>query len=310
MRYRYNRREFVKFGVTAALSGGWLINTAASAATSRPLLSFSTLGCPDWTLEMIVDFAAANGYDGIEFRGLQRELDLPKIAGFATELRKRVDVKRLKVVDLGSSAELHHPPGAERDRNLQDARSFIDLAAELACPCVRVFPNRLPKEQDREATLNWIANGLSELGFYAAARNVTVLLETHGDLTATADILKVMRSASPPHMRSGSSPRIGLVWDIVNMWSVTKESPAKVFAALRPYIRHVHIKDLRVVDGKERYVLLGTGETPVFEGIDVLKANGYAGYYSFEWEKLWHPEIDDPALALADYPLKMKRHFD
>jgi hypothetical protein len=29
----------------------------------------------------------------------------------------------------------------------------------------------------------------------------------------------------------------------------------------------------------------------------------------FEWEKLWHPELEDPETALADYPVAMKKHF-
>jgi hypothetical protein len=36
---------------------------------------------------------------------------------------------------------------------------------------------------------------------------------------------------------------------------------------------------------------------------------GYKGYYSFEWEKLWHPEIADPEIALADYSKVMKAYF-
>ena len=57
-----------------------------------------------------------------------------------------------------------------------------------------------------------------------------------------------------------------------------------------------------MTDGKIHYVLLGQGEVPIFAAIDVLQNGGYKGYYSFEWEKLWHPEIADPEIALADYP--------
>jgi hypothetical protein len=64
-----------------------------------------------------------------------------------------------------------------------------------------------------------------------------------------------------------------------------------------------------VVDGKDQFTLLGQGESPIFEAIDLLSNGGYKGYYSFEWEKLWHPEITAPEIALADYPLAMKRHF-
>ena len=47
-----------------------------------------------------------------------------------------------------------------------------------------------------------------------------------------------------------------------------------------------------------------------FKAIDLLYRNQYPGYYSFEWEKLWHPEILDPQIALADYPVAMRKHFD
>jgi sugar phosphate isomerase/epimerase len=102
---------------------------------------------------------------------------------------------------------------------------------------------------------------------------------------------------------------VGIVWDIVNMWSVTREPVVDVYQKLKQYIHHTHIKDLKEIDGKERYVLLGKGETPIFEAIDILAKNNYKGYFSFEWEKLWHPEIEEPEIALADYPRAMKEHF-
>ncbi len=56
-------------------------------------------------------------------------------------------------------------------------------------------------------------------------------------------------------------------------------------------------------------MLLDKGTVPIFEAIDALRKGGYTGYYSFEWEKLWHPEIESPEVALADYPLVMAKHF-
>jgi sugar phosphate isomerase/epimerase len=82
-----------------------------------------------------------------------------------------------------------------------------------------------------------------------------------------------------------------------------------VHKALKRYIRHVHLKDMTTMDGKQRYVLLGRGDAPVFDAIGLLDKSGYAGYYSFEWEKLWHPEIEEPEVALADYAQVMKRRF-
>lgn len=94
------------------------------------------------------------------------------------------------------------------------------------------------------------------------------------------------------------------------MWVVTKESPQEVYSTLKPYIKHTHIKDLKIENGKEEYVLLGTGIVPIFQAIDLLNENNYPGYYSFEWEKLWHPEIADPQIALADYPSAVRKHLE
>lgn len=42
-------------------------------------LSFTTLGCPDWDLQLIIGRAAEYGFDAIDFRGLNGELQLYKV---------------------------------------------------------------------------------------------------------------------------------------------------------------------------------------------------------------------------------------
>ena len=270
-------------------------------------LSFSTLGCPDWSFDKIIDFAKDNHYTGIEVRGIMRQMDLTKVPEFSgadaiAESMKKMNDRGLVFVDLGSSCALHFPVGEERTENLNEGKKFIDLAAKLCCPFVRVFPNQLPKDRDRQQSLNLIIDGLKELGEYASKTNVTMLLESHGELIYKKDLLMVMEGAAHPH--------VGLVWDICNMWAATREPPEEVYEALNPYIRHTHIKDLTIENGKEKYVLLGTGIVPIFTAIDLLYKKHYQGYYSFEWEKLWHPEILEPQIALADYPAAMKKHFE
>lgn len=81
------------------------------------------------------------------------------------------------------------------------------------------------------------------------------------------------------------------------------------YEKLKKYIRHTHIKDAKQVNETITYTRLAQGEVPIFEAIDVLMKDGYKGYYSFEWEKLWHPELEAPELAIADYAAVMKKHF-
>jgi len=302
--HHLSRRRFLQ--TAATLSAIPFINKAFGKYDTLPLLSFSTLGCPDWDFTKITDFAVQHGFRGIELRGLQRQMDLTLSPEFNTaESRKKtmglLKKKGLKLVNLGASANLHTSDAAERKKQLDEARKFIDLAHELSCPYIRVFPNNLPPEREKEDTIHLIAEGLSELGNYAKDKSVMVLMETHGDLVHASDILEVMQLAANPHT--------GLVWDISNMWTITKEPPSEVYELLKPYIRHTHLKDAKLVNGKLDYAFLGKGEVPVFEAIDLLAKDGYKGYYSFEWEKLWHPEIADPELAFADYAQVMKDHF-
>jgi sugar phosphate isomerase/epimerase len=299
-----SRKVFMKN--MAALAALTLAGTAFEAKKYKPLLSFSTLGCPDWPFEKIVKFAKDSGYDGLEIRGILRQLDLTKCNEFSSPANiaatsKLMKDNGLRFVNLGASAAMHFSNPAERKKNLDEAKQFIDLAAELKCPHIRVFPNDIPKDQDRNATFDLITKGLLELGDYARNTQVTVLMESHGKVVQSDDLVTIMQNAAHPH--------VGLVWDIINMWSVTKERPSIVYPKLKQYIQHTHIKDLKMVDGKEKFTLLGQGESPIFEGIDVLAKDGYKGYFSFEWEKLWHPEIAEPTIAIGDYPKAMATHF-
>lgn len=298
------RKEFLQ---TSAM----MLTAAVAAPTfnflkNKPKLSFSTLGCPDWSFQQITDFAVRQNYTGIEVRGLQRQMDLPKCKEFGTEESRMATLKimkekKLRFVNLGSSCTLHFAEGAEREKNLADGKAFIDLAQQLGCPYIRVFPNLFPKERDKNETIHLIAKGLRELGEYAKEKKVSVLMETHGDAVWIADIEKIMQA-------TGHS-NVGLVWDFTNMWTVTKEPPAEAYRRLKKYIRHTHIKDAKLVDAKVQYVPLGQGEVPLAEAINALIKGGYKGYYSFEWEKLWHPELEEPETALADYPVAMKKYF-
>lgn len=300
---KFKRRDFLK---TSALAGLAFATTSFDFKKYKPLLSYSSIACPDWSLKTILDYAVSNNYTGIELRGLQRQMDLTKCPEFSTEdnmrsTRKLLEDKKIKILCLGSSAAMHHPSGAEREKNMDEAKRFIRLAQQINCPYVRVFPNRVPKGEGRSETIVRIITALKELGNYVKNTGVVVVMESHGDLVQSDEIEKIMQSVNDPN--------VGLVWDVANMWNVNKEPPAQVYAKLKKYIHHTHIKDLAFVNGKQQIVLLGRGDVPILEAIDILKKGGYKGYFSFEWEKLWHPEIAEPEIAITDYAKVMKEHF-
>lgn len=304
MSVQTSRRSFVK-------QSSLLLAAAATARLNwfkgyTPKLAFSTLGCPDWSLQKIMEFAAANGFSGIELRGVMRQMDLTQVPAFSNaaaieQTLGAIKAHKLNFVNLGSSCTLHFPPGAERDKQLDEGKRFIELAGMLECPYIRVFPNNFIKDQSREKTLELIANGLNTLGVFAKGSGVQVLMETHGDLVKLEDLSALMNQVVESN--------VGLVWDPCNMWVATKVEPAAVYPALKKYIRHTHIKDARMVNGQPQYAFLGEGEMPILQAVDLLAKDQFKGYYSFEWEKLWHPEIAEPEPAFTAYSKTLRQHF-
>ena len=291
------RRKFIQ--QSSAAAAALALFPSMDWVNPKPLLSFSTLGCPAWTFDEILSFAQENSYDGIEIRGILKQMDLPKVPEFSTKeniavAKQKLADKHLKVVNLGASTALHHTAEADWQKSFDEGKRFIDLAAQLNCPFIRVFPNELPTDDTRKTIRDLIIRRLQLLGDYAKGTGVTILMETHGTVVKADEVKLIMDSAG--------HPQVGLVWDITNMWTVTKEDPAYMYKTLKPYIRHTHIKDAKMVNDKPEYVLLGKGDTPIMQALDILYKDKYKGYYSFEWEKLWHPEILEPEIALADYP--------
>src|SRR5437667_8741691 len=265
-------------------------------------LGFSTLGCPAWTWTEILDFSRSHGFAAVELRGLQKTMDLSQAPEFSREAGRLDSAKQqlrergLRVYDLGASAQMHEQDPAKRAAQLDEARRFIDLAEALRVPYVRVFGNKYVKGVPRDMMLAHIARGLRELGDYARPKGVTVLIESHGDFTDSPSLLALLEQAA--------SPSVALLWDAHHTFVSGKEQPEDTVRQLGRYIRHTHLKDSVPAgpDGKDRrYVLTGTGEVPVRRQIEALAHSGYRGFYNFEWEKRWHPDIEEPEVAFAQF---------
>jgi sugar phosphate isomerase/epimerase len=282
------RRDFV--GTAAALLLPWQL------AKKLPL-GFSTLGCPTWPWARILDFAAEHQFASIELRGIQENMDLTKVPELASErigdARRQLAAHDLSVSCLGASAHMHELDPVKHGAQLDEARRFIDLAQALGAPYVRVFGNEYVAGVPREAMLAHIAGALRSLGDYAKPKNVTVVIESHGDFTDSPALLEILQKAD--------SPNVALLWDAHHTFVSGKEQPEDTVRQLGRYIRHTHLKDSVPAGNDRRYVLTGTGDVPVKRQIAALVKIGYRGFYSFEWEKRWHAEIEEPEVALAQY---------
>lgn len=294
---RINRREFL---ATTGLSLAAL-RAGVSATTARRVVGFSTLGCPGWEWSKILTFAETHDFSAIELRGLLGNMDLPSRPEFQADRieqsKREVAAHHLKVACVSSSAQLHDADPEKHKQQIADAERFIDLAALLGSPNVRVFGNKI--EGPKGQVIERVAAGLRELGSYAAGRGVTVIIESHGDFTDSPTLSEILTRADSPH--------VGLLWDAHHTFVEGHEDPEFTVQKLGKYIRHTHLKDSVPTANGRKYVLTGHGDVPVRKQVEVLEATGYSGCYTFEWEKVWHPDLAEPEIAIADFAEFMKK---
>ena len=289
------RRDFVK-GLSLAV----MTPAFAQFPKRRLPIAFSTLGCPRWEWRKILEFARMHGFSAIELRGLEGSMDLPAHPAFAKERieQTKTDIRAhgLRIACVSSSAHMFVAESGARAKELADARRFIDLAAALGAPCVRVFGGKADSDKDRMPSAESkarVAAGLHELGEYAGPRNVMVVIESHDQYTASPALADVLRGAA--------SENVGLLWDAHHTFATSNEEPELTVRQLGRWMRHTHLKDSLGTGEDRKYVLTGRGNVPIKRQIDALRSSGYKGFYCFEWEKYWHPDLEDPEIAIADF---------
>ena len=267
-------------------------------------LSFSTLGCPDWSIDEVVKYAKKYGFAGVEIRGIKSDLDIRKSPAFSDEqisqTKELFQKAGIEIVSIDSSARLFSLEKEELKINVQEAKDYITLANKLEVPLIRVFGGFVPENIDFKKAKEQLAKTLSELGDFAQKINVIIALETHDSFLTGKDVAEVMKLTN--------HKSIGVVWDISNcFW--TGEPIEKTAEFLAPYIKLVHIKDSVWIGKEAKLTFIGEGKMPIFEVLKILTNIGYPGYLSYEWEKVWQPDLAEPELAFPQYVGKMNEYL-
>jgi fatty-acyl-CoA synthase len=229
------------------------------------------------------------GYGGLELRLLGGEpidvlsLDAGTRRGVGTTLARAA----IPLVCLDTSIELAQP----FDRELPAA---IELASEWGAPAVRVFGGASGELDDIARRLELVLGRAEELG-------VTIALETHDSFASAVRVGELLQLVG--------SPSFGTIWDVHHPYRFG-EAPADVLRALGARVHLVHLKDARRRDDEWELVALGEGEVPVRESLAALRAAGYDGWLTLEWEKRWHPELAEPEVALPRERETLARWLD
>ena len=266
-------------------------------------LSFSTLGCPAWSYQEILRRAAQYGFDGIAIRGLNGELDLVKVAEFQptrrAETRRQAERAGIAINLLATSTKLM-VPDAELAASQQNAKEHIDLAADLQCPFVRVFGGPIPVGLSHVVAIRRAAERLRELGDHAAERGVKLLIESHDDWIVPAFLRRALEAADHPN--------VAALWDIHHPCRIAGISIDYAWDALGPWVAAIDVKDSHEDFAARlgyRYVKIGEGEIPLREALALARRNGYDGWLTLEWEKRWHPDIEEPDVVFPHFVKSM-----
>lgn len=260
-------------------------------------LAFSTLGCPNWDLKQIADAVRRFGYDGVELRAVEGDLDLLNRPEFKkTELattHRWFEDQEISVCCVDTSCNFHSSDANERSEQVDLAIRHCELAAALQAPLIRVFPDKVQPGAERSETRDNIAACLKRIA-EQTPEGIRVGLETHGDFANAETATDIVRLAAHPN--------VTLIWDVANSMSAGDaiEDAARIVS---PYLAHVHLRDARPNEGFEHWlpVLAGRGNVSFAKTVKALEGIGYDGYISFEWEKYWQPQIEEPEVAFPDF---------
>ncbi len=251
-----------------------------------------TFTCPNWDLKRIISGAKEYGYDGVEIRvasghkhGIELETRTTQ-RRFVKNLFKEND---LEISCLSTSLTFSSAKEEERRRDIETSREYIKLASDIGATRLRVFGGAMPPEVKREERLSYVDESLLEAADTAKDFGVFVLLETHDDFSLGVDVGKVLRRVNHPN--------VGAVWDVMHPF-FHGESIGTTYSALKDYVKHAHVHDAVKAEKYGKLVQIGEGIVPIREIVQILKKDGYVGYFSCEyWTDQGEPEVTLPKYA-------------
>jgi sugar phosphate isomerase/epimerase len=266
-------------------------------------LAFTTLACPNWTLEQAADAAKRYGYEGLELRLLDGELLQPTMDAEARQRVRKVSADTgIPIMCVDTSVRIAQPDPSERAKQTRDGLAFLEIAAEWGAPFIRVFGG--PPEGTAEAdAISGATECLAALAKRGRELGVSAVLETHDAFCRSMTVMQIMNQVP--------GPGAGVLWDIMHPSRMGELAP-DTLARFGDRLQHVHVKDgRRPADGGVNWdlTLLGEGEIPTRDILAALKKGGYTGWLSVEWEKKWHPEIEEPEVALPQHVEVLKEYL-
>lgn len=257
--------------------------------------SFSTLGCPEYTLDQVLKTAQKFKMDCVEIRALENEVDLPQYfteKGITPDqLKQQCKESGIQIAAFNSSLKLT----SEKSEWAETLEAWAPWIVAAKVPGVRVFDGAGEGDFD-----DWMQQAKSLAQFWKQLKaergwEFDLIIETHDTLLGSETILEFMKATE------GVFP---ILWDAHHTWRKGGEPWADTWQACHEHIQHIHTKDSIGVPSARHpftYIEYGKGEMNPEALSKLLLDSKYTGVLSLEWERMWHPYLAPLEDALNDF---------
>ena len=240
----------------------------------------------------ICDMAKEIGFEGIEFINLKNEKWGEEDDEFviAEKIRNHCKEIGLEIIAYTVGANFL---SADIEAEMKKLKHCVDIANALGAPLMRhdVVYN-LPEGVTYLDVIPRIAPLINEISEYAKAKGIKTCTENHGFIFQAPERVKALIDAV-------NNPNYRWLCDMGN-FLCTDSEPLESVKIAAPYTIHVHAKDFLFRSKDEikpagfgittsggnylRGTVAGHGIVPIKACVDALKASGYDGWLSLEFE--------------------------
>jgi sugar phosphate isomerase/epimerase len=228
---------------------------------------------PAMDLHAFIDKAAEWEVDAVELTSYYFPRDFERGPGgfdsaYVAGLKRHCHLAGLDISTTPIRNTFTYPAGPEREKEIAHVKRWLDVAAELGSPAIRIFAGDAQKGQpEAEARRNCVES-IGACVDHAARRGVMIALENHHGVVAGPDgLLEIVRAVE--------SDWFGVNLDSGNFRT---EDPYADLARIVPYAVTAQVKvEMQKGDGTKYEADLG-------RVIRLLKDGGYRGYATLEYE--------------------------
>ncbi len=230
------------------------------------------------SLEKFIDFCAAQQISGTELTGYYFPKNIT--TDYLLTLKQRTHRLGLDISATAIGNDFCVADDAAWEKQLADCRQWVDYAAVMGAPAIRIFAGKVPAGGTEESAVERCVEGINRSLDYAATKGVFLALENHGGITATPDQLLNIVS------RVKTSPWFGINFDSGNFHT---DDPYRDLSRIAPYAVNAQIKLSMHIAGTK-------GKTPadLSRVVGILKDAGYRGYVTLEFEESSDPFQEIP----------------